>query len=304
MKRLKGYVEKYLKEVDEDGFSLLELVVAVGILLVLTVGGLLAYSGLTKNARVAAVQAAAAEVYTGAVAYDSNGENYKKAETDWMDSSKKGSANSITVEIKDKNETNGELCVEAVMDIGADTEDIKASKGPGCDNAGGSTKPGTGGNEGGSDDDLIVPPATAAGCFKFAAGVITGYNAGDDCPTDVVIPNTIRGEAVVGIGRLGFHSNRRLTSVVIPGSVKTIGNDAFDGNTLESVEFNEGLETIGDYAFSNNKLTGHIDFPSSLKSIGANAFRYNNLTSVSVSKNTALSPAGRPFDLGVSIIRY
>jgi len=52
------------KSFHEDGFSLLELVVAVGILLVLTVGGLLAYNGITNNARQASVNNIADEIYT------------------------------------------------------------------------------------------------------------------------------------------------------------------------------------------------------------------------------------------------
>lgn len=72
-------IENLLKKVAERreaakdaGFSLLELVVAVGILLVLTVGGLLAYNGITDNARDAAVQSAASEVYTSAAAYEAD----------------------------------------------------------------------------------------------------------------------------------------------------------------------------------------------------------------------------------------
>jgi len=49
---------------DENGFSLLELVVAIGILLVLTVGGLIGYSAITDNARSAAASSAASEVST------------------------------------------------------------------------------------------------------------------------------------------------------------------------------------------------------------------------------------------------
>lgn len=54
---------------ENDGFSLLELVVAVGILLVLTVGGLLAYNGIIKQARIAAVTNAASTVYSQAMIY-------------------------------------------------------------------------------------------------------------------------------------------------------------------------------------------------------------------------------------------
>lgn len=49
---------------NENGFSLLELVVAIGILLVLTVGGLIGYAAITDNARGAAQESAASEIAT------------------------------------------------------------------------------------------------------------------------------------------------------------------------------------------------------------------------------------------------
>lgn len=64
------YLVKYNKKTKtDDGFSLLELVVAVGILLVLTVGGLLAYNGIINSARQAAVENAAETVYNQAMIY-------------------------------------------------------------------------------------------------------------------------------------------------------------------------------------------------------------------------------------------
>lgn len=63
MNEMKGKVELS----NEDGFSLLELVVAIGIILVLTVGGLIGYSQITDNARKAAVESAASAVMTAAL---------------------------------------------------------------------------------------------------------------------------------------------------------------------------------------------------------------------------------------------
>lgn len=51
-----------------EGFSLLEIVVAVSILLVLSVVGFIAYQGFTDNARQAAVERAAHDVFTASVA--------------------------------------------------------------------------------------------------------------------------------------------------------------------------------------------------------------------------------------------
>lgn len=53
---------KKLNKKNDNGFSLLELVVSIGILLVLTVGGLIGYSAISDNAKQAAVERAASDV--------------------------------------------------------------------------------------------------------------------------------------------------------------------------------------------------------------------------------------------------
>jgi len=56
----------------EDGFSLIDVVVTVAIIVALSVGGFIAYNGIISNAQKAAVQGAADQVYTAAMtAYNS-----------------------------------------------------------------------------------------------------------------------------------------------------------------------------------------------------------------------------------------
>lgn len=71
---------KHLHKGD-GGFSLLELVVAVGIILVLTVGGLVAYAGITKNSKQAAVNSAVDSVYTATIAYLNDGDDKTTVQT-------------------------------------------------------------------------------------------------------------------------------------------------------------------------------------------------------------------------------
>lgn len=103
MKKYLKRLTKYKKQVNDNGFSLLELVVAVGILLVLTGGGLLAYGGIQKRARVAAVESAASEVLTGAAAFQLDNKsdtNAVDAETEWNSTSKKDKNGKAQITVK------------------------------------------------------------------------------------------------------------------------------------------------------------------------------------------------------------
>lgn len=72
---------KQKRKEDQSGFSLLEMVVAMGILIVLVVGGILVYSGIQQNSKDAAVAQAAKSVYTGAVANQSDNDGSTTAKS-------------------------------------------------------------------------------------------------------------------------------------------------------------------------------------------------------------------------------
>jgi surface protein len=57
-------VHRFAKPSDGSGFSMLEAVVVVGVLLALAVGGFFSYGPITKNAKIAKVKSAVSEVYT------------------------------------------------------------------------------------------------------------------------------------------------------------------------------------------------------------------------------------------------
>ena len=48
----------------QTGFTMLEAVVVVGVLLALAVGGFFSYGSITQNAKMAAVNSAASSIYT------------------------------------------------------------------------------------------------------------------------------------------------------------------------------------------------------------------------------------------------
>ena len=159
---------------------------------------------------------------------------------------------------------------------------------------------------------------TAAQYFSYSeveGGVsITGYNI--EGGTDVVIPSEIDGKKVVEIAYAAFTSsgvtptnmtntnkasvsylnnNKKdvaaipliatplpdglgITSVVIPSTVKSIGNRAFVNNQITEVVIPSSVTSIGKDAFSNNQLVSLTISGS----VGASAFRNNKLTTLTL----------------------
>ena len=95
------------------------------------------------------------------------------------------------------------------------------------------------------------------------------YNA-----KNVVIPSSVMGYKVTSIGSLAFFYRReQLESVVLPNSVVSIGNSAFDHcEKLETITLPSSLTTIGNYAFQGCKSLKSISIPNSVISIGSHVF--------------------------------
>jgi probable HAF family extracellular repeat protein len=89
----------------------------------------------------------------------------------------------------------------------------------------------------------------------------------------VIIPATISGLRVTGIGNDAFSGCTGLTSVTIPGSVTGIGNDAFSGCTgLTSVTIPNSVTNIGSFAFSGCASLNGVCFNGNAPSVGLSAF--------------------------------
>ncbi|MDR1389897.1 MAG: leucine-rich repeat domain-containing protein [Treponema sp.] len=85
----------------------------------------------------------------------------------------------------------------------------------------------------------------------------------------------------------------KLTKVVIPGTVKIIGKQAFYGNTIKEISFAEGLTVIEYGAFAVNKLT-ELNIPETVKLINEYAFTGNLITKISIGSNVIVF--GESFD--------
>lgn len=107
---------------------------------------------------------------------------------------------------------------------------------------------------------------------------------GLDVPLDsgaVTIPEYIIWQGteycVVGIEAAAFQHNYDITEIHFPDSLRTIGDNAFNGCSILSGElkFPESLTGIGGYAFWGcGGLTGKLVIPDSVTEIGYGAFRY------------------------------
>jgi len=95
------------------------------------------------------------------------------------------------------------------------------------------------------------------------------------------IPNT-----VTSIAYKAFYKAEGLTSVKIPGSVRNIGDFAFDGSGITSVNIPNGVTSIGKYAFTRCASLASVNIPASVTNIGDFAFYHcTGLKQFSVDQN-------------------
>lgn len=100
--------------------------------------------------------------------------------------------------------------------------------------------------------------------------------------TSLILP-----DGLVEIGSDAFgHCTALSGTLQIPGSVKTIGDYAFESCGMTKLVLGDGIESIGSYAFYGCKsLTGNVRIPDSVTTLGSGAFYYTpSLTSVTLSR--------------------
>ena len=93
---------------------------------------------------------------------------------------------------------------------------------------------------------------------------------------DITIPmvfsynNTVY--QVTAIDDYAFNSNEKLSSVVIPSGVKTIGIYAFESSGIKNITLPATVTTIGKCAFQWCKQLVSVSLPNSVDSIGNETF--------------------------------
>jgi hypothetical protein len=117
---------------------------------------------------------------------------------------------------------------------------------------------------------------------------ITGY---DGFYKKVEIPEQIDGKIVTELGDSSFYGHNEMNEVILPNSIKTIGNWAFASS--ESIEkINLGaVQSIGDHAFYYCRALKIVELPDSVIHLGISAFDLcETLEKVTLSKNLKVLP--------------
>jgi len=134
-------------------------------------------------------------------------------------------------------------------------------------------------------EQRVVLTASPAADFDFLAGTITAYHGAGG---SVTIPTVIDGLPVRVIGNAAFQNNGQatnpITSVVIPNSVVTVGDNAFAGVAgLRSVTIGNRVTSIGASAFEDCTGLIALTIPNRVTSVGAYAFSdASSLTSLRI----------------------
>ena len=146
------------------------------------------------------------------------------------------------------------------------------------------------------DTDYYTPGSCFTGNSVSGGIEITKYNmTGSDCGSMVAIRKdkkltmknsdgkSITGK-IVSIGNSAF-KGLGITSINLNGMVKSIGASAFEGSKLERIDL-LGVTSIGDSAFEGSKLE-RIDL-SGVTSIGDSAFKKTQISSIDIPSSVTI----------------
>lgn len=150
-----------------------------------------------------------------------------------------------------------------------------------------------------SDNSCVYcgqPASEGLAMVLISEGEYTVSGIGTCTDTEILIPTTYNGLPVVSVEASAFLNNTAITSVVLPDSITSIGENAFNGcESLTSVTFgkNSQLSSIGPGAFNYCYSLESITIPESVTNIGSDAFYYCcGLRSVTFGENSQLTSIG------------
>ena len=123
----------------------------------------------------------------------------------------------------------------------------------------------------------------------------------DECPTEIVIPQTIDGIPVKSIGTRAFSDmgitslvleeglidilyysfeKNKISNLIIPDSVEFIAAEAFANNEIKTLHLGRSLNWLSSRAFMNNLIEGLIIIPDNVERLSAQVFENNFITEI------------------------
>ena len=128
----------------------------------------------------------------------------------------------------------------------------------------------------GFNSTTIPPTVTAIANDAFAGDAYSGFGYYTGCSfTDLIIPNSVK-----TIGNRAFYYCSNLQNITLSDELTSIGDWAFFMCGLKHVTIPNNVTTIGNGAFSYCFNLSSIDIPNSVTSIGSEAFQFSGLKSV------------------------
>lgn len=130
-----------------------------------------------------------------------------------------------------------------------------------------------------------------AGEAKYSGAITVPAQVSNGSTTYTV--TAVGADAFKGCAQWGNDDNAYgLTSVVLPSTIRTIGDNAFsDSWLLKSVNLPEGLESIGASAFNSCENLESVSIPGTVVSIGINTFQWcSGMTSATLSNGITAIP--------------
>lgn len=83
-----------------------------------------------------------------------------------------------------------------------------------------------------------------------------------------------------------FSGNKTLEEVILPMSLKSIGQEAFANcKNLKSIKFGDSIDSIASRAFFSTPLQGELTIPANIRIIGKQAFAETDISKVSISSD-------------------
>ena len=102
---------------------------------------------------------------------------------------------------------------------------------------------------------------------EHSSVTIEGMEKKDE--TEVVIPDTINGLPVTGIGDWAFYECKNLKKIELPESIEKIGENAFDQCiSLKEIRIPSRVTALGEWIFSGCSALEKVELPESIEKIG------------------------------------